>query len=98
VENCQTCQVIRKGTNLVGLRPELAEEAFEQISGTDQRMQSSIELIKGEAGVDVLGQFPHHLPLQCLPSGPKQSQALNCLGTGGGLKDSMRVAADLLAS
>src|SRR5438093_11974544 len=58
-------------------------------------MQGGVELIKGEAGVDVLGQFPHDLRLQRAPGGLKRGEARCRLGSSWRLEDGVRVGRDL---
>src|SRR6266496_2087953 len=91
VKDNQATQVIWKGTNFIGFGAKLAEEAFQQVGGTDQRMQGMVKLVKGQAGVHILGQQPHDLGLQRPPRRAKLRQTRFGLRTGGRLKDRVRI-------
>ncbi len=96
VKDNQATQVIWKGTNFIGFGAKLAEEAFQQVGGTDQRMQGMVKLVKGQAGVHILGQQPHDLGLQRPPRRAKLRQTRFGLRTGGRLKDRVRIPGELL--
>src|SRR6266540_7035367 len=61
VKDHQATHVVGKGPDFVRFGAKLTEEAFQQVGRTDEPMQWLIKLVKGQTGVDILGQQPHHV-------------------------------------
>ena len=59
-------------------------------------MQRMVELVKGQAEIDILAQQPHDLGLKCPPGGAKLRQTLFGLRTTRSFKNRVRVGGKLL--
>ncbi len=79
------------------MRLPWAEEAFQEVGWASQRMQRDVELVVGEAQLDIFRQQSHHLGFQRAPGGLKGGKALKGFRPGWCFEDGVRSGRDLLA-
>ena len=73
----------------------LRKNYFQQVGGTDQRMQALVTLVKRQTGVHVLAQQPHDFWLECAPGHAKLRQARFGFGPRGRCNDRVRLGRKL---